>query len=276
MTLFAKTLLIALALSAACHAQDRPSTAAVNVQILQPALTMPGLDRKRTIRVYLPPSYATTQRRYPVLYMHDGQNLFDNATSYAGEWGVDESLNALAQSQGLELIVVGIDNGQDKRIHEMSPWKNPRFGEPEGQAYMDFIVKTVKPLIDQQFRTQTDRANTAIMGSSLGGLISHYAVHQYSDTFSKAGIFSPSYWFAAGAYEIVSAKPLPARARLYLLGGRKEGEDTVRDLERMVKLLSSVNGTALDLFTRVTPHGEHNEAFWREEFPAAVSWLFRP
>lgn len=272
----AMTLLGALTLSASCFAQTQASTATSNVRIL-PALAMPGLDRQRTVRVYLPPSYTqATDRRYPVLYMHDGQNLFDKATSYAGEWEVDESLNTLTQKEGLEVIVVGVDNGQDKRIHELSPWTNPRFGKAEGEAYMDFIVKTLKPLIDQQFRTQSDRAHTAIMGSSLGGLISHYAIHQHSTTFSKAGIFSPSYWFAEGAYDIVKAKPLPANTRLYLLAGGKEGTETVANLNRMVALLGSTNGAHVEVASQINPQGEHNEAFWRTEFPTAVRWLFRP
>jgi alpha-glucosidase len=266
----------ALTLSASCLAQTQASTATANVRIL-PALAMPGLDRQRTVRVYLPPSYAgASVKRYPVLYMHDGQNLFDKATSYAGEWEVDESLNALAQKEGLELIVVGIDNGQDKRINELTAWSNPRFGKAQGETYMDFIVKTVKPLIDQQFRTQSDRAHTAIMGSSLGGLISHYAILQYRETFSKAGIFSPSYWVAEGAYDMVKTRPLPANTRLFLLAGGREGTETTANMERMVALLGSVNGTRVDLTSRVNPQGEHNEAFWRAEFPAAVRWLFRP
>ena len=103
------------------------SSASAKVTVLSPQLTIPGLNRQRTVRIYLPPGYATSTKRYPVLYMHDGQNLFDNATAYAGEWGVDEVLDELAQSQGLELIVVGIDNGGVQRITELNAWDNARF-----------------------------------------------------------------------------------------------------------------------------------------------------
>ncbi|HWJ95481.1 MAG TPA: alpha/beta hydrolase-fold protein, partial [Telluria sp.] len=136
-------------LAAACaNAEDtpaKPSTAGPGVKVL-PALEIPGLGRQRTLRIYTPPGYATSNKRYPVLYMHDGQNLFDDATSYVGEWKVDETLDALAKEGKLELIVVGIDHGNDKRMTELNAWSNPYMGAGEGREYVDFIVKTVKPM----------------------------------------------------------------------------------------------------------------------------------
>src|ERR1700750_628974 len=144
-----KTLMILLATLvaglAACTAPapatpPRASTAAPGVHVLAP-LAMPGLGRDRTLRLYLPPSYASApDRRYPVIYMHDGQNLFDDATSYAGEWNVDETLDAFARTRGFEAIVVGIDNGGEERLHELSPWTNPKYGPAQGQLYMAFVV----------------------------------------------------------------------------------------------------------------------------------------
>lgn len=266
--------MLAMGLVTACvHAQPKTSTASVSVHILTPPLNMPGLDRQRTIRVYLPPGYQDANRRFPVLYMHDGQNLFDAATSYAGEWGVDESMDALAKSHALELIVVGIDNGQEKRMSELSPWPNERFGIAEGDKYMDFVVKTVKPFIDARYRTKPDREHTGIMGSSMGGLISHYAIHRYSDTFSKAGIFSPSYWYSSKVYDFTKANPLPSDARLYLLAGGKEGQQTADDMNRMVALMREAR-KGQPIYSAVVPEGKHNEAFWRTEFPKAVVWLF--
>jgi enterochelin esterase-like enzyme len=98
------------------------------VQPVSAPMAMPGLGRERRIRVYLPPGYASSTRRYPVLYMHDGQNLFDEATGFAGEWGVDETLDRLARERGLEVIVVGIDNGQEHRINELKPWADAKYG----------------------------------------------------------------------------------------------------------------------------------------------------
>ena len=170
---------------------SRPSTAQPNVHVLAP-MPIPGLDRERTIRIYLPPGYERSGRRYPVLYLHDGQNLFDAATSFIGEWEVDESLNRLAKKSGIELIAVGIDNGGDHRLQELAPLDNAKGLAPEGDPYLAFIVKIVKPYVDAHYRTKPDRADTAIGGSSLGALISHYALYRYPQTFGKALLFSPS------------------------------------------------------------------------------------
>jgi predicted alpha/beta superfamily hydrolase len=201
--------LAVLAATTAAFAADgantpKASTALPGVSLLGEPVEMPGLNRKRQLRLYLPPGYATSNKRYPVLYMHDGQNLFDTTTAYAGEWKVDETLDALAKEGKLELIVVGIDNGAEKRMTELNAWDNPQFGAGENRAYTDFIVKTVKPMIDRQYRTLPDRANTAIMGSSMGGLASHYALAQYPQVFSKAGVFSPAYWTAEPAFALLN------------------------------------------------------------------------
>jgi predicted alpha/beta superfamily hydrolase len=275
-------LMAAAALLSACttvstpapEAAKRPSTAQSGVQVVPMQLDMPGLDRKRTLRVYLPPGYHATKERFPVLYMHDGQNLFDDATSYVGEWGVDEALDELALSRGLRIIVVGIDNGGVKRMNELSPWPNARFGAAEGAQYMDFVVNTVKPYIDARMRTKPEREHTAIMGSSMGGLISHYAIHRYPNVFSKAGIFSPSYWYAKEVFEFTRANPLPADARTYLLMGGKEGPEATGDVMKMAEVMRSAGGKDQALETVIAPGGEHNETFWRAEFPKAVLWLF--
>jgi len=251
------------------------STAAASVKVLPERLSMPGLGRDRTVRLYLPPGYATSTKRYPVLYMHDGQNLFDAATSYAGEWGVDETLDALAKNQGLELIVVGIDNGGDKRMTELNAWDNLRFGRGEGALYMDFIVKVVKPLIDTQYRTQPGRESTGIMGSSMGGLISQYAIQQYPQVFGKAGIFSPAYWPAPAVYDMTASQRPASDARLALYMGGAEGGEAVDGYVRMVAQLQKQGHPAGNLWFKQTPGAQHNEAAWRSEFGAAVQWLFK-
>ena len=128
--------------------------------------------------------------------MHDGQNLFDSSMSYSGEWSVDETLNKLYSEKNLKLIVVGIDNGESKRLDEYSPWKNKKYGGGEGEAYTKFIVETLKPYIDDNYKTLKDKNNTAIIGSSMGGLVSHYAGLKYPKVFGKIGVFSPAFWFA--------------------------------------------------------------------------------
>lgn len=276
MKLFLLALLF-FAISGPSLAEERKATASASVQVLSPPLSMPGLDRQRTIRVYLPPSYQHGKRRYPVLYMHDGQNLFDDATSFVGEWGVDESMDALARTHGIEVIVVGIDHGGDKRINELSPWTNKRFGAAEGKQYMNFVVETVKPFVDAKFRTRRGRKDTGIMGSSLGALSSHYAVFEYPNVFGKAGLFSPSYWFSPDVYSYTAARHLHPGTRIYLVAGDKEGDEpqvVVNDVNRMDQQLRAAGEKKLSLFTAIRPGAEHNEKFWREEFPKAAIYLF--
>ena len=251
------------------------STAGPGVSVLSPKLMIPGLNRERTVRLYLPPGYATSTKRYPVLYMHDGQNLFDAATAYAGEWGVDETLNELAKTKGLELIVVGIDNGGDKRMTELNPWDFECLGKGEGAQYMDFIVKVLKPQIDATYRTLPGREATGIMGSSMGGLISQYAILQYPQVFSKAGIFSPAYWPGMAMFDMTAKQRPAADARLAFYMGGQEGS-AVADYERMLDQLKAQGHPATNTWSQLTPQAQHNEAAWRVEFGAAVQWLFAP
>ena len=253
----------------------RPSTAGPGVHVLAQRLAMPGLGRERTLRLYLPPSYETApDKRYPVIYMHDAQNLFDDATSYAGEWGVDETLDAFARTRGFEAIVVGIDNGGEARNHELSPWSNPQIDPAQGEQYMAFVVDTVKPFIDARYRTRPDRANTAMIGSSLGGLVTHYALLRYPQVFGKAAIFSPSYWVSNEVYAQTAAHPWPADTRVYFYIGGKEGDESVPDVERMIPLLATPDHAVRDITLHIEPDAQHNEKAWRVEFPRAIAWLF--
>ena len=149
------------------------------------------LDNKRDILVYLPRSYATSDRSYPVLYMQDGQNLFDQETSFAGEWQVDEAMERLAEDEALEAIVVGIPNAGESRLAEYSPFADRRFGGGKADAYLRFVLGTVKPLVDRKFRTQRERESTGIAGSSMGGLLALYAFFEYGESFGRVGAVSP-------------------------------------------------------------------------------------
>ncbi len=262
------------ALAADAAAAPKASTALPGVSLVEPLLDMPGLERKRQVRLYLPPGYAGSNKRYPVLYMHDGQNLFDDATAYSGEWKVDETLDALAREGKLELIVVGIDNGQDKRMTELNAWDSERFGAGEGRQYTDFVVKVVKPLVDARYRTLPDRENTAIMGSSMGGLASHYAIAQYPQVFSKAGVFSPAYWTAQPSFAFVGDKPVPKDARLFMLMGEKEGPQMVADVKRMAQVMNASGHPASNMHLKIVPGAEHNEGFWSAELREALLWMF--
>lgn len=250
------------------------STAAPNVYIMDEDFMIPQLNRSRRVWIYLPPDYDTSGKDYPVLYMHDGQNLFDSNTSFSGEWQVDETLNAMA-GEGIDVpVVVGIDNGGIYRIAEYTPWASQQYGGGDGEAYVRFIVETLKPYIDQNYRTLPGREHTGIMGSSLGGLISHYGALRYQQTFSKAGIFSPSYWFSDSVWSFIQNSPKQANMKFYQLCGTLEGENTVAHMLRMSDSLESAGFSQEEIFNKVVEGGQHNEALWRDNFREAILWLF--
>lgn len=237
-------------------------------------LEAPQLTRIPIIRMYFPPDYSSG-RRFPVIYMHDGQNLFDETTSFSGEWHVDEILDSLYKYHQFSCIVVGIYNGGTKRLDEYSPWKNDSLGlGGEGDKYAKFIVKTLKPFIDSHYRTLSDRENTAVMGSSMGGLISLYIALEYPDVFGKAGIFSPSLWFSPKSFELIQKHKTNKLQKFYLLAGAKEGYSTVPDIVKADSLLKKSGLDEDYLKCKISKNGEHNEWFWSEEFGDAVRFLF--
>jgi predicted alpha/beta superfamily hydrolase len=246
-------------------------TASVNVKIIDTAFYIPQLKRYRRIWLYLPPDYTKSKKRYPVLYMQDGQNLFDNATSYAGEWGVDEYLDSIFKKGKKEVIVVGIDNGLSKRMNEYNPWKFQNFGKGEGNQYVDFLVKNLKPFIDQHFRTLKSKRNTFIAGSSMGGLISLYAVLKYPKVFGGAGIFSPSFWTASGIDSSVIADAKKMNSRLFFYAGGKEEDSMIPDMKRIEKEIKSRSLSPIK--EMIAPNAKHNEEAWRNHFPDFYEWV---
>lgn len=250
------------------------STATDNVSILSETFKIPQLDRTRRVWMYLPLDYYSSEEHYPVLYLHDGQNIFDAKTSYAGEWEIDETLNRLYRLNNFKLIVVAIDNGGDKRMNEYSPWDNPRFGEGEGDAYVNFIADTLKPYIDSEFRTLSDGEHTGIMGSSMGGLISHYAALKYPNVFGKAGVFSPSFWYAKPSYDFASQRSKADNLKMYFLAGENESDTMVPDMVKMIDLMKSNGFNQEQIKHKIVEDGIHNEKFWKDEFEHAILWLF--
>ena len=252
------------------------STATANVtQILN--FEMPQLNKKRRIWVYLPTDYTTSTASYPVLYLQDGQNLFDKTTSFSGEWKVDEAMNELIKNGGTSAIVVGIDNGGAERMAEYTPWSNPKYGGGAGKTYMKFIVETLKPYIDKQYRTLADRENTAIGGSSLGGLESFYGAMEYQNIFSKGMIFSPSFWWNTNCFQHVIDTGKKANMRFYLLAGGNEepDDDVITQAKKMENTLLSKGFLANEIKAYYPEYGQHNEVFWSNEFKAAYQWLFQ-
>ncbi len=249
-------------------------TVTPNVFILDSDLWMPQLQRKRRIWLKLPESYSGSNQEYPVIYMHDGQNLFDQATSFSGEWSIDETIDQAVGDCWSDVIVVGIDNGGEYRIDELSPWINTEYNEGgEGEAYAQFMVENLKPLIDSAFRTIEDREHTVVMGSSLGGLISMYIWANYNDVFARAAIFSPAFWFNQEIFDFVEGNPVALNSEIYFVCGNNESNSMVPDMEQMKNIVVA-NGLLPDQIQySVYSGGQHNEAYWDIYFEQALPEL---
>jgi predicted alpha/beta superfamily hydrolase len=234
-----------------------------------------ALGNVRDVYVCLPPAYARSTRRFPVLYMQDGQNLFDPARSFAGSWRVDLAMDAMWRRSS-QAIVVGIPNMGPQRIAEYSPWVDAKNGGGRGDAYLDFVADEVKPLIDARYRTLPARAHTGIAGSSMGALLALYAFFARQDVFGFAGILSPSLWFADGAaFPYIEARQPPA-GRVYLDVGGREGPRTSVNARLLRDMLVSKGYTlGRDLKWVEDPDGEHNEAAWGRRFRAALPFLLK-
>jgi metallo-beta-lactamase class B len=250
-------------------------TAADNVFILDEDFYIPQLDRTRRVWIYLPPDYESSAKRYPVVYMQDGQNLFDAFYSFAGvEWEVDESMNELNQDGDDGAIVVGVDNGGVDRINEYSPWFHPQYGGGDGELYASFLANTLKPHIDSHYRTLPAREYTAIAGSSLGANISLFTAIEYPDIFSKVGIFSPAFWFSDSIYEHVTEKGIVAPMRFYFVAGDHESATIIENMMEMFDTLESAGQPENEMELIHHADGAHSEWYWAREYPAAYEWLF--
>ena len=240
-----------------------------SAQVTTFTIDAPQLSTNKKIWLYIPSSYASGKKKYPVIYMHDAQNLFDSKTSYAGEWRLDETLDSLKA----QVIIVGIEHGNEKRLEELTPFPNEKYGGGKADNYLEFITKTLKPHIDSVYRTKSNMKNTAIGGSSLGGLVSFYAVLKYPEVFGKALVFSPSFWFSDDIYSLASNKNI--KAKMIFLSGDNESDDMVTDLNKMYNLVAKNHHSPRRNLTKtIVAGGKHNEKLWRDSFAKAYLWMF--
>jgi predicted alpha/beta superfamily hydrolase len=245
----------------------------VAIRVMRDVLS-PQLRNYRDLLVALPPGYSETGAAHPVIYMQDGQNLFDAATSYAGDWGLVSAFQE-SDAGGTAPILVGIPNMGRRRRYEYGPFRDIIHGGGGGDRYLAFVAETVKPLVDASFRTRPERSHTVIAGSSLGGLISLYGLYRYADVFGAAGVLSPALWFADGAIlRFVGELADLSVGRMYLDVGTEEGEDALHDVRRLrTILIAAGHAEGRDLSYVEDLGGEHDEAAWGRRFRAALPFL---
>ena len=240
-----------------------------------PEVFSPQMFNSRDVYVYLPPSYGRGDFRFPVIYMQDGQNLFDPALSFAGSWRVDLAMAAAARL-GFEAIVVGVANTGSARLDEYGPFLEPSIGAGGvADLYVDFLLDTVKPQIDDEFRTLPEREQTGIAGSSMGGLVSLYAFFRRPHAFGFAAALSPALWFGQRKiFDAVRRAPNPPGGRLYVDMGTREGGHTLDDARRLHDVLRAKGWVDGETLRYVEEEGaRHTEAAWRRRFKKALPFL---
>ncbi|OZM56923.1 carbohydrate esterase [Lottiidibacillus patelloidae] len=247
---------------------------------------MKSLNRKRMVRVYLPNNYESTNKNYPVLYMHDGQNLFkDEDATYGMSWRISDYLD----NSNLEIIVVGIDSNDEgyKRLDEYSPWVSTSIKEffpeikedvgGEGKEYVEFIVQQLKPMIDRKYRTKVEE--TAMAGSSMGGLISTYAACMYPKVFKRVASVSSAYWFSQQEIEqLLKQSDLSALEAFYLdIGTNESAEEIERehDIQSSAKVYEIVKDKVKNCTFEIIEGAAHNEKAWRERVGHIFSYLYK-
>lgn len=244
---------------------------------IMPEVASPQLHNSRHLRIYYPPSYRENPaKRYPVLYMHDGQNLFDAKTAAFGvAWEMAATIDKLIETGRMqEIVVVGIDNSA-ARMEEYTPCCDPKHGGGKLPAYEAFVADTVKPLIDRQVRTLPDRAHTAVMGSSLGGLASIDLARRRPAQFSMAAGLSSSFWWAGRAMVTDAPdKPHPVLPQRYYIDAGTI-DDGLADTEAMRDaMLARDYVSGRDLLFYTAPGGRHNEASWGARVDRPLVWFF--
>ncbi|WP_133228285.1 alpha/beta hydrolase [Sphingobacterium corticibacter] len=260
------------------------STASPQVHILDSAFYFPKLDVQRRVWIYLPEGYAQSKESYPVIYMHDGQDLFDEATSKGRigplEWRVDEAIDEAKD----KAIVVAIAHAEDiqRRQNEYFVRPTTSFPQPLGEAYLQDIVSVLKPYVDQHYRTKSDRAHTAMAGSSVGGLLTFYASLLHPETFGTVGVLSPSIWLDEGnidqAIAQIPVKDASLTPDFYFYGGGNENRikpdgSRVRmhdDIERIIQMMQNSGREKIQV--SIEPDGRHGAWYWQKAFPYFYSW----
>jgi predicted alpha/beta superfamily hydrolase len=237
------------------------------------------LRNQRDLIVYTPPGYhAQPARRFPVLYLHDGQNLFDGATSFipGQDWHVGPTANHFIHSGEVEpLIIVGMYNTR-ARLREYTPTHVPRLGGGRADRYAKFLIEEVKPFVDREYRTLCGSQHTGIGGSSLGGLVSLYLGLKHSAIFGRIAALSPAVWWnQLVIHRFAESMSVAPRPRIWLDIGTREGPRIVRYVEQFRDVLLQKGWRpGQDLHYERVEGAEHNEAAWAQRVGPFLRFLY--
>lgn len=273
--------ILALACVSSCGLAQAPLPQTSNEILTFPGFHSQFLKPDRTIRIWLPPGYYSEKRkRYPVFYLHDGQNLFKGGPSFIPNqaWNVDTAAHDLIVNGEIDpIILVGIDNSGGERLNEYTPTENAKFkGSGNGDKYGKFLVEELKPFVDSHYRTLKDARNTALGGSSLGGLISLHLGLSYPKTFGKIAVLSPSIWWDDSVIlHRVEKMATHQKLKIWLDIGSKEGDSMLMHTRKLqAALLVKGWKQSADLQYIEAEGASHNEKAWSERFPNVLKFLF--
>jgi predicted alpha/beta superfamily hydrolase len=243
------------------------------VQLISDVFVIPQLNKTRKIWALLPHDYDSSSESYPVMYLQDAQNLFNESAEF-GNWEIDKKLAVMSEYKIGKIIIIAIEHAEEDRIKEYNVGKTV-LGKGQGKKYIRFVTDTLKPYVDSNFRTKKERQFTGIGGSSMGGLISIYSGLRNPEVYGKLMIFSPSLWVVP-ELKINAEKANSADTKIYLYAGGDESATMIEHVKKFqndlissefVKSKSKIN-------LSINRQGKHSETYWSDEFPKAIEWLF--
>ena len=244
------------------------------VELISEEFEMPQLNKKRKIWALLPHDYQTSTEDYPVMYLQDAQNLFNENAKY-GNWEIDKKLAVMSEYKIGKIIIVAIEHAENDRIKEYNVGKTI-LGSGQGKKYIRFITDTLKPFIDKKYRTKSEREFTGIGGSSMGGLVSIFSGLMYPEVYGRLMIFSPSLWVVPKMEFTNLDFSEPSDTKIYLYAGGDESTTMIRHVKKfqnnMIK--NEFVQDKMKIKLSINMLGKHNEVYWSDEFPKAIEWLF--
>ncbi|WP_373521023.1 alpha/beta hydrolase [Aquiflexum sp.] len=244
------------------------------VHLISEEFEIPQLNKTRKVWALLPYDYETSAEHYPVLYLQDAQNLFNENAPF-GNWQIDKKLAVMSDYGIGKIIIIAIEHAEKERVLEYNFGKT-LLGQGEGKKYIRFIADTLKPFVDKNFRTKSEREYTGIGGSSMGGLVSIFSGLIYPEVYGKLMIFSPSLWVIPKIKFSFLDFFEPMDTKVYLYAGGDESGTMIRHVKKFKKRLlkRESNRERMKVKLSINMEGKHSETYWSDEFPKAIEWLF--
>jgi predicted alpha/beta superfamily hydrolase len=244
------------------------------IELISEAFEIPQLNKKRKIWALLPYDYEQSGEHYPVLYLQDAQNLF-NENAQFGNWEIDKKLAVMSEYKIGKIIIIAVEHAEQDRINEFNVGKTV-LGAGQGKKYIRFITDTLKPFVDQKYRTKPAREHTGIGGSSMGGLVSIFSGLMYPEVYGKLMIFSPSLWVVPKMHFNGIDFSEPSDTKIYLYAGGDESATMIKHVKQFKNnlLKNEFVSDKMKIKLSINRQGKHNETYWSDEFPKAIEWLY--